>query len=101
MATSSGDAGLDGLRGVLMIGSSLVAGYFGFQQEVIAEFMDKLITFTFSAVALGSFLWMMYTKFRTVAVPIAVVIASQHDPNVPTIPTVSPVTGAITIGEVK
>ena len=100
MATSSGDVSWDGLRGVLMIGGSLVAGYFGMKQEDVATLVDNIVTFGSSGVAIASFIWMIYVKFRTKAVPIDVVLKSQSDPIVPTIPTVSPITGAVKIGDV-
>jgi len=100
MSTSTGDAKWDGLRGILIMVGTLVAGYFGFAQETVAPLVDNIMMFASSAVALIAFVSLVYNKYRTVAVPIEVVIASERNPTVPTIPTVNPITGAIRTGPV-
>ena len=94
------DAVWDGIRGGLIaLGSAAAAsGYAGISQDQVAPLVDNIMTVGGAAIAVGSFLWLIYTKFRTVAVPVDVVIASQENPRVPTIPTVSPVTGAMKSG---
>lgn len=42
--------------------------------------------------------WGIYVKWSTKAVPIAVVVASEVRPDVPTIPTVSSATGTVSAG---
>ena len=92
---STGDASWDGLRGLLMIGGTLSASYFGFAPEQVGPVVDNIIMFSSSGVALGSLIWLLWVKYRTKAVPVATVIAAQLNPSVPTIPTVSPITGAV------
>ena len=95
MTSSSGDVRWDGLRGLLMMGGTLGAAYFGWSQEQVGPVVDNIIAFSMSGVALASFAWMIYVKFRTKAVPVETVAESQLNPNIPTIPTVSPITGAV------
>ena len=92
---ATGDAAADGIRGILIGGGMLLAGWFGFAPETIAPFVDNMIALVSSAVAVISFISLIVARYKTVSVPVSVVIDSEQDPTVPTIPTVNPITGMI------
>jgi hypothetical protein len=85
---NQGNALWDGFRSLLIAGGTLSAAYFGFSPEIVEPFVDNVLTVASASVAAGSFIWMMWVKFRTVSVPVEEAIQAQ-------VLTVSPVTGAI------
>lgn len=96
----TGDAPLDGIRGILIGGGMLMAGWFGISPDAVAPLVDNLIALVSALVAIVSFISLVYSKYKTVAVPINVVIASEQNPAVKNIPTVNPITGAIRTGPI-
>lgn len=72
---------------LIAFGSSLITqGYLNDAQ------FQALLGAAFVLFTLG---WQQYVKWNTKSVPVVVVKESVENPSVPTIPTVSPVTGAV------
>lgn len=88
------------IRYFLIAGGMGLAAWWGAKltPEQASNLADQIIAVMPALISIGAAIWGLVVKSGTVAVPTETVRASEINPNVPTIPTVSPVTGAVQIG---